>query len=65
MILERYIAWFVFALITGVVCYFIAKRKGRDATLWFIAGAIFSIFGIIILAKLKNLKERKVPHGAK
>jgi hypothetical protein len=33
--------------------------------LWFVAGAIFNIFGIIIIAKLKNLRERKVNHGAR
>jgi len=41
-------------------CGHCAKRKGRDATVWFMAGAFFGIFALLILLFLPARKLNKI-----
>jgi len=61
--LSRYIAIAVVAVLTGVVCYFIAKKNGRNPMLWFVAGIVFNFAAIGLLLLLKNLKLTKAKRG--
>ncbi|MDP2737077.1 MAG: hypothetical protein Q8O59_04875 [bacterium] len=61
--LSKYIAIAVVAVLTGVVCYFIAKKSGRNPMLWFVAGIIFNFLAIGLLLLLKNLKLTKNARG--
>lgn len=55
----RYFGLVVVALLTGIVSAIIAKKKGRDAVAWFLAGIFFNLFALAAVAFLKNLKEKR------
>ncbi len=57
--LSRYIAITVVVVLTGLACYFIAKKNGRNPMLWFAAGIVFNFVAIGLLLLLKNLKLTK------
>jgi hypothetical protein len=57
--MNSYLSWLILSVITGLVCCFIARKKGRDAFLWFLAGAIFSVFALVIIIQVRNLKSQK------
>lgn len=57
--MNSYVSWLILSAITGLVCYFIARKKGRDAALWFLAGVVFNVFAVIVLAKIRNLRNQK------
>ncbi|MDD4271230.1 MAG: hypothetical protein PHF50_00295 [Patescibacteria group bacterium] len=61
--IDRYIGIAVVAVLTGVVCYLIAKKSGRNATLWFMAGIVFNFLAIGLLLLLKNFKLTKKARG--
>lgn len=61
--LTRYIAIAVVAVLTGMACYFIAKKSGRNSMLWFMAGVIFNFLAIGLLLLLENLKLKKSTRG--
>ena len=54
--MSGYLAWIILAIITGIICYFIAKKKGKDAFVWFMTGLIFNLFAVAIIALAKNKK---------
>lgn len=57
--MERYLGLAALALVTGAVSALIAKKKGRDAVTWFLAGIFFNLFALASVAFLKNLKEKR------
>jgi len=57
--MNSYVAWLILSAITGVACFVIARKKGRDAALWFFIGVIFNVFALGALALIKNLKYQK------
>ena len=61
--LSRYIAIAIVAVLTGVICYLIAKKSGRDPILWFVAGIVFNFLAISLLLLLKYLKLTKKARG--
>lgn len=52
------------AILAGVVCYSIAKRRGLEhPSLWFVAGVAFHVFAIaavMYFAKYFNVKKKGV-----
>ena len=44
-------------LIFGIVCSFLAHSKGRNVIGWFFIGIVFSLFGLILILCLPNLKD--------
>ena len=48
--------WFVFAVLTAVI----ASSKGRTGFGWFLLGALFGIFALILVAILPNLIKREL-----
>lgn len=48
--------WFLFAVLTAVV----ASSKGRTGLGWFLLGALFGIFALILVAILPNLIKREL-----
>lgn len=57
--MNNYVSWLILSVITGVVCYFIARKRGRDAFWWFIAGAIFNVLALVVIIKVRNLRSQK------
>jgi len=55
----NYGIWLILSLVTGAICYFIAKKKGRNVVLWFVGGVFFSVAALAVLLITKNLKIRK------
>lgn len=55
----RFEVWLVFALLSGIVSYIIAKRKGRDAVLYFLLGIVFNIFFLGAVLFFQNLMNKK------
>ncbi len=55
----RFEVWLVFALLSGIVSYFIAKRRGRDAVLYFLLGIVFNIFFLGAVLFFQNLMNKK------
>ena len=39
-------------ILCAVACYKMAEKRNRDTTAWAIAGALFGVFAIIMLAIL-------------
>ena len=50
--------WIALSLASGIACYAIARKKGKDAALWFIAGVIFNIFALVIITKASKVLEK-------
>ena len=48
--------WFLFAVFTAVI----ASSKGRTGFGWFLLGAVFGIFALILVALLPNLIKREL-----
>ncbi len=46
-------------LVMGAITAAIASSKGRNTVAWFLLGALFSLFAIILVLVLPNLKEIK------
>jgi hypothetical protein len=55
----RYLAFAGLALATGAVSALIAKQKGRDAAVWFLAGILFNFFALAAVAFLGALREKR------
>ncbi len=54
----------VISFLLGCQCSHLAKRKGRDPTVWFMVGAFFGIFGLLVILFLparKSIKLLTVP----
>ena len=54
--------WVIYAAISvvmGIICYFIAKKQGRPAVLWFVGGILFSVLGLAALVATNQLKIKK------
>ena len=51
--MEIVLVWIVFAIICGVV----ANNKGRSVGGWVVAGLIFGIFALVVLALLKPTRQ--------
>ena len=49
----------ILAVICGLIASAIAAKKGRNKVGWFFGGFFLGILGIIIVAVLSNIKERK------
>ena len=47
-------------VICGLVSALIARHRGRNQYAWFFAGAIGSVFAILVIAFLKNKVAGKV-----
>ncbi|WP_158032204.1 hypothetical protein [Rhizobium rhizosphaerae] len=43
------IIWFAFALLFGFLTANMARRRGRDSSVWGILGFLFGIFAMILL----------------
>ena len=56
--MEKYVGWLILALISGVISSVIAKRKGRDAAIWFMLGIIFNVLSVLILVNLKKYRPQ-------
>lgn len=54
-----YLPWIALSLLTGIACAVIAKKKGRDAALWFFGGALFSIVGVAVVSFVKNKRDNQ------
>ncbi len=48
----------VTSLLMGSLTGYIAQKKGRDGTIWFVAGMLLGIFAVIALYVLPNLNKR-------
>lgn len=42
-------------IICSVACYFLAKQKARNETLWAVLGILFGVFSLVVLALLKPI----------
>jgi predicted PurR-regulated permease PerM len=52
-----YISLFL-GIVFAFICAYVAKKKFRNPSLWFLAGLLFSIFALIILLILPIKEER-------
>ncbi len=57
--MNGYLVWLILAGVSGIVCYFIAKEKGRDPALWFAGGIIFNVFAWAVLALIKRARQKE------
>jgi hypothetical protein len=58
--MNSYVIYVIVALASGIASAVIARKKGRDATAWFIGGVLFSIFTLLVVIKLRNLRKKKM-----
>jgi len=47
-------------LIRGVICFLFAKERGKNPFLWFAIGLISGLIGVLIIALIKNKKNKKI-----
>lgn len=40
-------------ILCAIGCYFLAKQKARNVTVWAVCGVLFGFFALIVLALLK------------
>ena len=57
--MSGYLIWIILAVATGIICYFIAKKKNKDALTWFMIGLILNIFAVVIIILIKT-KQQKI-----
>jgi hypothetical protein len=57
--MSGYLVWLILAIVSGIVCYFIAKKKGRDPALWFAAGIIFNILAWAVLSWIMKSRQEE------
>jgi len=57
--MAAYTVWIFWYAIPGAIASLIAYYKGRNMVGWFFGGFFFSIFGIILVSVLPNLKEQQ------
>lgn len=50
---------FVWGIIFGCFCAFLAKQKNRDTGAWFILGFLFSLIALIAIA-VSPIREKKI-----
>jgi predicted PurR-regulated permease PerM len=48
---------FLISIFIAFACSHFAKKKGRNASLWFMSGAFFGIFALVVLLFLPRLKR--------
>ncbi len=65
MLAKGYVIWIIVALVSGLVCWIIAKKKGRNPALWFAAGIGFNVVSLLCIALLKDLRIRGYANGKK
>ncbi|MCK4554058.1 hypothetical protein KAU19_03785 [Candidatus Parcubacteria bacterium] len=53
-----YLIWLIMAITTGTTCYFVAKKKGKDAFIWFVAGLVFNLFAVAVIALAKTKQQK-------
>jgi len=58
-----YLTLVILAALTGLACYIIARKKGRDAYMWFLGGVIFNIFTLVVLLGIRSLRNPKKSEG--
>jgi hypothetical protein len=56
--MSGFISYLFLALVVGAVSAYIAKRKGRDAMLWFLGGFFFNALAIGAVIALKDRHNR-------
>ncbi len=49
------------AALIGTLTAYLAKRKGRDPTVWFLIGMLCGIFGLIALFFVPEVKQQEKP----
>lgn len=52
--MSRYLIWLLFAILSGTICAIIAKKKGRDAGLWFFGGMLFNLVALTTVLFVNN-----------
>jgi predicted PurR-regulated permease PerM len=48
---------FLISILIAFACSHFAKKKGRNSSLWFMSGAFFGVFALIVLLFLPKLKR--------
>ena len=56
--MSGYLVWIVMAIITGITCYFVAKKKSKDTFTWFVVGLVFNLFAVAIIALAKTKQQK-------
>lgn len=49
-----------FAVLVGLLCYSMAKRRGRDGNWGFLMGLVFGVFAVVAYVIIGDSEERKV-----
>ena len=57
--LERLYLNLIIGVIIGLICCYVAPKRGRSALNWFFLGWLFGIFGFLALFILPNKKDEK------
>lgn len=58
--MNNYVIWLILSIITGLMCYFIARKKGRSTFLWFLAWVVFNVLALAAMMGVKNLRNQRV-----
>lgn len=56
--MSGYLVWIVMAIITGITCYFVAKKKSKDTFTWFVVGLVFNLFAVAVIALAKTKQQK-------
>ncbi|EPP34554.1 hypothetical protein CP10139811_0549 [Chlamydia ibidis] len=58
------ISFFLFYILLGIATSYIAIKKNRNPIGWFIGGALFGIFAILILCMLPSINSKDNPNNS-
>lgn len=58
--MEIILIWFACAVVCGIV----ASSKGRSSFIWFVLGALFSVFALILVIVLPSQRDGPVDPNA-
>ena len=54
--------YILIALVCGIVCFLIAKEKGKNPILWFAIGFVLSFIAVFIIALIKKRIDKNKTH---